>query len=309
MRTAPRSPARCHPSPKGGPVLCRARHRALSRPPRSYAFAALAFLVLAAGLVFPTSALGAEKAASELPPVTRGVGDFFLALEGRIDSHGQEVLAEKELEHARRSDEVSEKLRLDAMNSKGDEYSKSLDAASQLLDGTATVEELADEGGSTDLSDTGVDSTGEPAASDNTPAAATEKKPSKRSSSKKRKNTIRFNGEYVSYVQGSPADETAPEATAAAWVSNGDVTDNENTYFIGHNPGVFSGVMNLDVGDKVTVWDGKGRSRTYYVFDVLTLPNQSNYFRYEGRIAPTGESITLQTCCADNKHVRCVMAR
>ena len=309
MRTAPRSPARRHPSPKGGPVLCRARHRALSRPPRSYAFAALAFLVLAAGLVFPASALGAETATSELPPVTLGVGDFFLALEGRIDSHGQEVLAEKELEHARRSDEVSEKLRLDAMNSKGDEYSKSLDAASQLLDGTATVEELADEGGSTDLSDTGVDSTGEPAASDNTPAAAAEKKPSKSTSSKKRKNTIRFNGEYVSYVQGSPADETAPEATAAAWVSNGDVTDNENTYFIGHNPGVFSGVMNLDVGDKVTVWDGKGRSRTYYVFDVLTLPNQSNYFRYEGRIAPTGESITLQTCCADNKHVRCVMAR
>ena len=290
-------------------MLCRARHRALSRPPRSYAFAALAFLVLAAGLVFPASALGAETATSGLPPVTRGVGDFFLALEGRIDSHGQEVLAEKELEHARRSDEVSEKLRLDAMNSKGDEYSKSLDAASQLLDGTATVEELADEGGSTDLSDTGVDSTGEPAASDNTPAAAAEKKPSKSTSSKKRKNTIRFNGEYVSYVQGSPADETAPEATAAAWVSNGDVTDNENTYFIGHNPGVFSGVMNLDVGDKVTVWDGKGRSRTYYVFDVLTLPNQSNYFRYEGRIAPTGESITLQTCCADNKHVRCVMAR
>jgi len=290
-------------------VLCRARHRALPRPPRSYAFAALAFLVLAAGLVFPASALGAETATSELPPVTRGVGDFFLALEGRIDSHGQEVLAEKELEHARRSDEVSEKLRLDAMNSKGDEYSKSLDAASQLLDGTATVEELADEGGSTDLSHTGVDSTGEPAASDNTPAAAAEKKPSKSTSSKKRKNTIRFNGEYVSYVQGSPADETAPEATAAAWVSNGDVTDNENTYFIGHNPGVFSGVMNLDVGDKVTVWDGKGRSRTYYVFDVLTLPNQSNYFRYEGRIAPTGESITLQTCCADNKHVRCVMAR
>lgn len=288
---------------------CRTRHRALSRPPRSCALAALASLVLAVGPAFPASALGAETATSELPPVTRGVGDFFLALEGRIDSHGQEVLAEKELEHARRSDEVSEKLRLDAMNSKGDEYSKSLDAASQLLDGTATVEELADEGGSTDLSDTGVDSTGEPAASDNTPAAAAEKKPSKSTSSKKRKNTIRFNGEYVSYVQGSPADETAPEATAAAWVSNGDVADNENTYFIGHNPGVFSGVMNLDVGDKVTVWDGKGRSRTYYVFDVLTLPNQSNYFRYEGRIAPTGESITLQTCCADNKHVRCVMAR
>lgn len=301
-------------------MSCRARHRALPRTPRALhlrAAAALASFALAAGLAFPANALGDETATPELPPVTQGVGDFFLALEGRIDSRGQEVLAEKELEHARRSDEVSERLRLDAMNSKGDEYSKSIDAASQLLNGTATVEELVDEEGTTDLSDTGTDNTEEPSAGessggDSATAAPAKEKPSKStsgSSSKKRKNVIRYNGEYVSYVQGSPSDETAPATTAAAWVNNGDVTDNENTYFIGHNPGVFSGVMDLEIGDKITVWDGKGRSRTYYVFDVLTLPNQSNYFRYEGRIAPTGESITLQTCCADNKHVRCVMAR
>ena len=30
---------------------------------------------------------------------------------------------------------------------------------------------------------------------------------------------------------------------------------------------------------------------------------------YEGRIAPTGETITLQTCTGDNQRVRCVMAR
>ncbi|MCQ5072295.1 hypothetical protein, partial [Adlercreutzia sp. DFI.6.23] len=29
--------------------------------------------------------------------------------------------------------------------------------------------------------------------------------------------------------------------------------------------------------------------------DTLFLPNGSNYFVYEGRIAPTGETITLQT--------------
>lgn len=277
---------------------------------------ALLALTLAVGLLAPTIAQADEAAAANTTPVTQGLCDFFATLEGRVDAQGQQVIAEKELEHARRSEEVSEKLRMEALNSKGDEYSKSIEAASQLLDGTATVEELV---GESAPSESGADGTetddGGDAASQNAPAA-TDKKPaapSKKSSgdqsSKPRKNMIRFNGEYVSYVQGSPADETAPATTAAAWVSDGNVTDNENTYFIGHNPGVFSGVMDLELGDKITVWDGKGRSRTYYVFDVLTLPNQSNYFRYEGRIAPTGESITLQTCCADNKHVRCVMAR
>ncbi|MEY8460325.1 sortase [Eggerthellaceae bacterium 24-137] len=268
---------------------------------------ALLALTLAVGLLAPTIAQADEAAAANTTPVTQGLCDFFATLEGRVDAHGQQVLVEKELEHARRSEEVSEKLRIEALNSKGDEYSKSIEAASQLLNGTATVEELVGEA-SSDGNGAEADDGSSATATEETPAASSEKSTDS-SSSKPRKNMIRFNGEYVSYVQGSPSDETAPATTAAAWVSDGDVTDNENTYFIGHNPGVFSGVMDLELGDKITVWDGKGRSRTYYVFDVLTLPNQSNYFRYEGRIAPTGESITLQTCCADNKHVRCVMAR
>ncbi|MFR5091451.1 MAG: hypothetical protein ACLTDR_04920, partial [Adlercreutzia equolifaciens] len=64
-----------------------------------------------------------------------------------------------------------------------------------------------------------------------------------------------------------------------------------------------------EIGDKITVFDDDGASRTYYVFDTLFLPNGSNYFVYEGRIAPTGETITLQTCTGDNQRVRCVMAR
>ena len=120
---------------------------------------------------------------------------------------------------------------------------------------------------------------------------------------------LHFLGEYIPFEQGDPTDTTAPAKTASTWISDGTVDDGENTYFIGHNPGVFSAVMDLEVGDKVTVWDPRGKKRTYYVFDTLTIPNASNYFKYEGRIAPLGETITLQACCGDNKTVRCVMAR
>lgn len=294
----------------------RSSRRACAGTRNAHVAAALLALALTSGSFAPLIALADETPATNMPPVTQGLCDFFTALEGRVDAQGQQVLVEKELEHARRNEEVSEKLRLEALNSKGDEYSKSIEAASQLLNGTATVEELVGESAPSESAADGTETDdGADAASQNA-TATTDKKPTAPSkkgisdqSSKPRKSMIRFNGKYVSYVQGSPADETAPATTAAAWVSDGNVADNENTYFIGHNPGVFSGVMDLELGDKITVWDGKGRSRTYYVFDVLTLPNQSNYFRYEGRIAPTGESITLQTCCADNKHVRCVMAR
>ena len=56
-------------------------------------------------------------------------------------------------------------------------------------------------------------------------------------------------------------------------VGTGCVSDNANTYFIGHNPGVFERVMDLEIGDKITVFDDDGASRTYYVFDTLFLPN------------------------------------
>lgn len=267
--------------------------------------AALAALALAVVAAMPAAALADDaSSAAALSPVSRGFCDFFTVLEGRVDSRGQEVIAEKDLEYARRSDEVSEKLRLEAMNSQGDAYRATLEDAEALVNGEATVDELTggDEGEApTDQgADAGSDTSDEESAA----------KPAKTAGDKdkKRVNTIRFHGEYIPYEQGSPADEEAPARVAAAWVNDGDVTDGENTYFIGHNPGVFSGVMDLELGDKVTVWDGQGRVRHYYVFDVLTLPNKSNYFRYEGRIAPSGESITLQTCCPDNLHVRCVMA-
>lgn len=47
---------------------------------------------------------------------------------------------------------------------------------------------------------------------------------------------ICFLGEEVPYRQGEPADITAPDGYASTWVGTGCVSDNANTYFIGHNP-------------------------------------------------------------------------
>ena len=87
---------------------------------------------------------------------------------------------------------------------------------------------------------------------------------------------ICFLGEEGPYRQGEPADITAPDGYASTWVGTGCVSDNANTYFIGHNPGVFERVMDLEIGDKITVFDDDGASRTYYVFDTLFLPNGSS---------------------------------
>lgn len=251
----------------------------------------------------------AEAAAAPTSPIHAGVIDAMASLQDRIQRHGQDVLDEKSLEYARRSDVLAEQRALDALNARGEEHSQADDevratAQAQKEEQAAAEAEAAASAdqGSTDASAT---STRTPLASSGKKATATAKK----KTSTKRKSMLHFLGEYIPFEQGDPTDTTAPAKTASTWISDGTVDDGENTYFIGHNPGVFSAVMDLEVGDKVTVWDPRGKKRTYYVFDTLTIPNASNYFKYEGRIAPLGETITLQACCGDNKTVRCVMAR
>lgn len=225
-------------------------------------------------------------------PVVRGVCEALDMLQSRIDARGREVLDEKELEHARRTDAVAEQLRLDAMNTKGQQYGAAAEAEAQRAhEAQLEAERLAAEAAS---------QIGENSAVNETVEAA----PTPRT------NTIYFHGEYIPFVQGNPADMTAPKArVASTWIGDGDINDGQNTYFIGHNPGVFSSVMNLQIGDEIVVWDESGASRSYFVFDALVLPNSSNYFAYESRLSPSGESITLQTCVSDNQNVRCVMAR
>lgn len=273
---------------------------------------ALAGLGLAVALCLPVPLAGAatadaaEAASVSGAPVQAGILEAITALSNRVERQSQTVIDEKALEYARRADDADEQRRLEALNARGQSAAEKHQASAAAAVASASAkktEKSSPKAKATEAIDDGTT----PLASGTDAPASSAKAPSKKAG--KRTNTLHFLNEYVPFVQGTSDDTTAPARTASTWGGTGDVNDNQNTYFIGHNPGVFNEVMNLQIGDEITVWDASGKKRTYYVFDTLTLPNATNYYTYETRIAPLGETITLQTCCADNKNVRCVMAR
>lgn len=273
---------------------------------------ALAGLGLAVALCLPVPLAGAataeaaEAASVSGAPVQAGVLEAITALSNRVERQSQTVLDEKALEYARRADDADEQRRLEALNARGQSAAEKHQASAAAAAASAYNKKTAKSSSKAQAAEA-IDDGATPLASGTDAPASSAKAPSKKAS--KRTNTLHFLNEYVPFVQGTSDDTTAPARTASTWGGTGDVNDNQNTYFIGHNPGVFNEVMNLQIGDEITVWDASGKKRTYYVFDTLTLPNATNYYTYETRIAPLGETITLQTCCADNKNVRCVMAR
>lgn len=126
-------------------------------------------------------------------------------------------------------------------------------------------------------------------------------------------NTITFGGTTVSYGQANGSG-AAPGSGAATWMGNGSTTDGAPTHFIGHNPGDFSGVMNLGVGSQITVTDSHGNSRTYTVYEVMDVTDDGyNNHNLSDDVYPRmlyagGERISLQTCITETVN-RCVLAR
>ncbi len=87
-------------------------------------------------------------------------------------------------------------------------------------------------------------------------------------------------------------------------MGSGGTTDNQMSYFIGHNPGIFSCLFSLGIGTPITVSDGSGNQRTYSVTQVLEL-NDNAYDRngndyWDVLVNAGGEYIVLQTCIDDN---------
>lgn len=126
-------------------------------------------------------------------------------------------------------------------------------------------------------------------------------------------NVLQFGGATIPFVDAQGASR-APESNAGIWMGNGLVNDGAPTHFIGHNPGDFSGVMNLYVGDAITVVDASGNSRTYHVYEVIDVTDQGyNNNDKQDDVLPrmlyaSGERISLQTCINETVN-RCVLAR
>lgn len=116
-----------------------------------------------------------------------------------------------------------------------------------------------------------------------------------------------INDTYVEYVDSFLASE-APEEGAALWAGSDAVDDGFLGYFIGHNPGDFTPVLSLTIGDPITVYDRFGDERTYHVVDTFIVPNTSRFIDIEDRLFGYGESIALQTCLDDNQNFLVVVA-
>jgi len=83
-------------------------------------------------------------------------------------------------------------------------------------------------------------------------------------------------------------------------------TDGMNTHFIGHNPGIFSAMLNVSNGNTIVVTDGNAAPTTYKVTKIFKVDdygtNPSDGENYYNYLVSTrgGEVITLQTCLGTN---------
>lgn len=120
------------------------------------------------------------------------------------------------------------------------------------------------------------------------------------------KSMIAIAGELIPYVIST---DICPDDTAGAWRwgSGRDmantrplVDDNKGTYFVGHNPGVFHGLIDSNVkkGDIISVWDEKGHGKAYTVDDIFVIEAGALFdgALQKRTILSGGECIALQTC-------------
>lgn len=120
-------------------------------------------------------------------------------------------------------------------------------------------------------------------------------------------NTINILGDTIPFVDAYTVTR-APEHGCGIWRGDDLVDDGGMCYFVGHNPGDFHNVMNLQNGNIVTVCDSNGNTKSYVVHDTFTLPQKSTYSDVVSRVEGHGESVVMQTCCGDNVNVRIVIA-
>lgn len=118
--------------------------------------------------------------------------------------------------------------------------------------------------------------------------------------------TIQVGSSVLSYIDDFEAD-TAPQSGAGLWMGADSTTDGSWGYFIGHNPGPFHEVMDLQEGDAVCVCDRRGNQRTYHVVKTFRVTDDTCWEDISAEVTGYGESVVLQTCCGDNAHYRIVV--
>lgn len=112
------------------------------------------------------------------------------------------------------------------------------------------------------------------------------------------KKTLIIKEKAVSYIDTIGQSE-APEEGCGLWLGSDSTTDGSWGYFIGHNPGPFSVVMDLKRGDSVKVYDRDENGKTYYVTDIINVKQDAQWKDVSDNIEGRGEAVVLQTCNGD----------
>lgn len=107
---------------------------------------------------------------------------------------------------------------------------------------------------------------------------------------------IQLGNKTISYVSCT----TTPASIAGLWRGTGDVNDGKGSYFVGHNPGVFSPLISnaYGVGSTFIVYDSNGDSKTYTITDCFEVDEGSRFDSalQKRTIYSGGETACLQTC-------------
>ncbi len=104
----------------------------------------------------------------------------------------------------------------------------------------------------------------------------------------------------VRYIYSIESEE-APSDTAGVWLGVANVDDGRPTYYIGHNPGVFTPVASFTEGSRFAICDDNNNLGVYQVEDIVTILYEGTVWTegLEKRAMPKGEYASLQTCRGD----------
>ena len=112
-------------------------------------------------------------------------------------------------------------------------------------------------------------------------------------------SSLKIHDVIIPYENAKLAN-TAPVNEAGLWMGADNTNDNSYGYFIGHHPGVFDCVSDMNVGDRVVVCDMLGHKRMYTVRVLLDFPSTATWGNVKPFVTGYGESVILQTCMGDS---------
>lgn len=97
--------------------------------------------------------------------------------------------------------------------------------------------------------------------------------------------------------------DTAPKDTAGVWQGVANVQDGRPTYYLGHNPGIFTPVKSFTEGSRFAVCDDSGNLGVYEVEKIIPISYEGTMWTRELEVIamPSGEYASLQTCRGDKQ--------